>query len=72
MSASLTNLCPSNFLRSNYQTHSLHKIQITVTKFSYYFFFKCLQKRIDCMYREKKNKAEKNQLMSWFRLQTQS
>ena len=29
MSASLTHVCPSNSLRSNYQTHRLHKIQIT-------------------------------------------
>ena len=29
MSASSTHLCPSNSLRLNYQTHHLHKIQIT-------------------------------------------
>ena len=29
MPASLTHLCPSNSLWSNYQTHRLHKIQIT-------------------------------------------
>ena len=33
MSASLTHLCPSNSLRSNYQTYRLHKIQITITCF---------------------------------------
>ena len=31
MPASLTHLSPSNSLRSNYQTHRLHKIQNTVT-----------------------------------------
>ena len=31
MPASLTQLCPSNSLWSSYQTHRVHKIQITVT-----------------------------------------
>ena len=34
MSVSLTPLRPSNSLHSNYQTHRLHKIQITVTFFN--------------------------------------
>ena len=57
MLASLTQLCPSNSLPSNYQMHRLHKIQITVTFFLTVLEI-CLQKkRINCIYREKNNIA---------------
>ena len=56
MLASLTHLCPSNSLRSNYQTHRLHKIQITVTFFLLILKLVC-KKRIVCVYKEKKNIA---------------
>ena len=60
MSASLTNLCPSNFLRSNYQTHSLHNIQITVTKISYYFFLNVYKKELTVCIERKRIKQKKS------------
>ena len=54
MSASLTHLCPSNSLWSNYQTHRLHKIQIIVTIFL--LIFKIFLQKKNCLYiyRERK------------------
>ena len=48
VSASFTHLNPSNLLRSNYQTHRLTKIQITVTFFLLILKI-CLQKK-NCLY----------------------
>ena len=70
MSASLTHLRPFNSLRSYYQKHHLHKIQITVIFFL--LIKNILAKKELSVYMEKKNIAETNQLMSWFRLQTRS
>ena len=55
MAASLTHLCPYNYLLSNYQTHHLHKFQITVKH--------VCKKRIVCKYREKKIKKSINELV---------
>ena len=65
MPASLTQPCPSNSLRSNYQTHRLIKIQITVT---FFLLIKknFAKKRIFYIYREKTNQ------LKWFKLQTRS
>ena len=63
MPASLTHLYPSNSLWSNYQTHNLHKIQITVT-FFLLILKTCLQKK-NCLYiNREKEYSIKNQLMS--------
>jgi hypothetical protein len=60
MSASLTHLCPSNSLGSNYQTHPLHKIQITVTFFPIDFLNMFEKKELSVhIYRDKKNIALK-------------
>ena len=58
LSPSLTHLCPSNSLRSSYQTHRFNKIQITKL---FPINFKYMFTKIVCLYREKKNIA-KNQL----------
>ena len=71
MSASLTQICPSNYLRSNYQTHRFYKIQITnFLPINFKNMF--LKKNCLYIYREKKNIGKKIQLKSWFRLQTRS
>ena len=56
MPAFLTHLCPSNSLWSNYKTHRLHKIQITVT-FFLLILETCLQKKNCPIYIEEKNMA---------------
>ena len=50
-----TNLNPSNYIRSNYQSHRLHKIKIT--NFFPINFKNMFAKGIVCIYREKKNIA---------------
>ena len=55
MSASLTHLCLSNSLLSNYQTHRLHRIQITVTFFSINFKNMFAKKELS-VYMERKRK----------------
>ena len=72
VAAHLTHFCGSNLsLFKLLQTSRFYKFHFTII-FLLLILKTCLQKRIVCIYIEKKNIAEKNQLMSLFTLQTRS